>query len=508
MLKIYKILMTMEKTTIILGLLMLVHLSPAGAGPVRGLFPDVRNIGNPALQGSYHYDAAEGCWHLKGSGTNMWGSRDEFFFLSEEVSDDCILSATLHFPREGVDPHRKAGVMFRATPDEDSPYVDVAIHGDGLTSMQYRAEKGGETREVTTQVKSPGFIQLEKSGNTFIMRISKEHTPLDEVASVTIHLGEKVHAGIFVCSHNQEVMEEACFTNVRLDVPASARGGQEAPPSPSRLEVFDIESGKREVVYHTQDHIEAPNWSRNGKFLIYNQEGKLYRFNLKNRKIKEINTGFADANNNDHGISFDGKMLAISHHLEEQGDRHSIIYTVPVKGGTPRRVTSLGPSYWHGWSPDGKWLTYCAERNGNYDVFKIPVSGGEEVRLTTAEGLDDGPEYSPDGETIYFNSVRSGSMQIWRMKPDGSDQEQVTNDQFNNWFAHPSPDGKWLLFISYLPDVAAGSHPRNQRVMLRLMPAEGGVVRTVAFLYGGQGTLNVPSWSPDSRKFSFVSYTY
>jgi Tol biopolymer transport system component len=234
----------------------------------------------------------------------------------------------------------------------------------------------------------------------------------------------------------------------------------------------------------------------------------LYKFDLKKRHPEEINTGFATSNNNDHGISFDGKMLAISNGTPVDGRNVSIIYTVPVKGGTPKRVTEKGPSYWHGWSPDDKWHVYCAERNGNYDVYKIPAAGGEEIRLTTAEGLDDGPEYSPDGKTIYFNSVRSGSMEIWRMKPDGSQQEQVTDDQFQNWFAHPSPDGKWLIMISYLPEVPASSHPRNQRVMLRLMPANGGEIKTVAFLYGGQGTINVPSWSPDSKKVAFMSYTY
>jgi Tol biopolymer transport system component len=279
-------------------------------------------------------------------------------------------------------------------------------------------------------------------------------------------------------------------------------------PSPSRLEILNVETGNREVIYETETHIEAPNWSSNGKFLLFNSGGLLYNFNLKKRVPKVIDTGFATANNNDHGISFDGKTLAISHHTEENGQRHSIIYTVPVKGGTPKRVTEKGPSYWHGWSPDDKWHVYCAERNGNYDVYKIPAAGGDEIRLTTAEGLDDGPEYSPDGKYIYFNSVRSGSMEIWRMKPDGSEQEQVTDDEFQNWFAHPSPDGKWLIFISYLPEVPAGSHPHNQRVMLRLMPANGGEIKTVAFLYGGQGTINVPSWSPDSKKVAFVSYTY
>jgi Tol biopolymer transport system component len=181
---------------------------------------------------------------------------------------------------------------------------------------------------------------------------------------------------------------------------------------------------------------------------------------------------------------------------------------VPIKGGNPKQITPKGPSYWHGWSPDGKWLTYCAERNGNYDVYKIPSKGGDEIRLTTAEGLDDGPEFSPDGKFIYFNSTRTGQMQIWRMKPDGSEQVQITNDGFQNWFAHPSPDGKQLIMISYPLMVPATSHPHNQRVMLRVMPVNGKEIKTAAFLYGGQGTLNVPSWSPDSKKIAFVSYTY
>jgi Tol biopolymer transport system component len=94
------------------------------------------------------------------------------------------------------------------------------------------------------------------------------------------------------------------------------------------------------------------------------------------------------------------------------------------------------------------------------------------------------------------------------MAPDGSGQEQVTNDAFNNWFAHPSPDGKKIIFVSYSGDVPPGSHPRNHRVMIRMKPVDGGDIKSLAFLYGGQGTLNVPSWSPDSKKIAFVSYTY
>jgi TolB protein len=466
------------------------------------------DIGNPKLKGDFLFNTKNQQFTLQGAGYNIWFDRDEFYFVTQEVEGDFIFSANLKFAGEGVDAHRKIGLMIRSTDSENSVYMDGAVHGDGLASLQYREKTGGETQEITTEIKAPEFVQVERRGNEYIFRLSKDQQPLTEAGRVVLNMPATVLAGMFISSHNEEVVEKAQFWNVRLEKPAAEGVDGYQRPSPSRLEVLNIETGNREVIYETETHIEAPNWSRNGKFLIYNSGGLLYNFNLKKRVPKVIDTGFATANNNDHGISFDGKTLAISNHTEENGRRHSIIYTVPVKGGTPKRVTEKGPSYWHGWSPDDKWHVYCAERNGNYDVYKIPAEGGEEIRLTTAEGLDDGPEYSPDGKYIYFNSVRTGSIEIWRMKPDGSEQEQVTDDEFQNWFAHPSPDGKWLIFISYLPEVPASSHPHNQRVMLRLMPVNGGEIKTVAFLYGGQGTINVPSWSPDSKKVAFVSYTY
>jgi len=433
------------------------------------------DIGNPKLRGNFHFDKKNQQFTLEGAGYNIWFDRDEFYFVSQEVEGDFILSANLKFLGEGVDAHRKMGLMIRNSKDENAVYMDGAVHGDGLTSLQYRENAGGETLEIASEIKAPEFVQVERKGNEFIFRYSKNGEPLVESGRVNLEMQPVVWAGMFISSHNEEVVERAQFWNVRLEKPAAESVDGYQTPSPSRLEILNIETGNRKVIYETETHIEAPNWSRNGKFLVYNSGGLLYNFNLKKRVPKVIDTGFASANNNDHGISFDGKMLAISSGIAVDGRNVSV---------------------------------YCAERNGNYDVYKIPAKGGEEIRLTTAEGLDDGPEYSPDGKYIYFNSVRTGSMEIWRMKPDGSDQEQVTDDVFQNWFAHPSPDGKWLIMISYLPEVPASSHPHNQRVMLRLMPANGGEIKTLAFLYGGQGTINVPSWSPDSKKVAFMSYTY
>lgn len=275
----------------------------------------------------------------------------------------------------------------------------------------------------------------------------------------------------------------------------------------SYLEVLDITDGKRTVVKEFPYLIEAPNWSKDGKWLIYNSKGRIYKLAADGTGVpEEINTDFATNCNNDHVLSDDGKKLAISHSSKE--DSKSRIYVLPLAGGKPQLITPLGPSYLHGWSPDGKCLAYCAERNGNYDVYTISADGGEEKRLTIAEGLDDGPEYSPDGQYIWFNSVRSGLMQIWKMNNDGEGQTQMTfDDTRNSWFPHVSPDGKWILFIAYRKgDLEPGQHLANKNVELRLMPASGGEAKTVASLFGGQGTINVNSWAPDSRRLAFVSY--
>ena len=270
----------------------------------------------------------------------------------------------------------------------------------------------------------------------------------------------------------------------------------------STLEIFTLETGERTTVYKADQHFEAPNWSRDGSFLLYNSEGKIYTIPVAGGKPTLLNTGFAQKCNNDHGISPDNTQLVVSHHEMTTGK--SMIYTLPIKGGNPKLITPNAPSYWHGWSPDGKTLAYCAERNGEYDIYTIPATGGNEQRLTNAKGLDDGPDYTVDGTYIYFNSVRTGKMKIWRMKSDGSGQEQVTFDEYNDWFAHPSPDGKWLVFVSYEADVEG--HPANKNVMLRMMPMAGGEIKVLAKLFGGQGSINVPSWSPDSKRFAFVSY--
>ena len=273
----------------------------------------------------------------------------------------------------------------------------------------------------------------------------------------------------------------------------------------STLEILDIQTKARTVVLQKKQHFEAPNWSRDGKFLVINSNGTLLKVALTGNEMGEIKFSEDLRCNNDHLISFDNKTLIISA-APPTVSGQSFIYTVPIEGGKPQRVTPQTPSYLHGISPDGKTLLYCAERNKEWDVYSVPTTGGPETRLTNAAGLDDGPEFDYAGKWIYFNSHRTGRMHLHRMKPDGSQTEQLTNDALDNWFGHPSPDGKFLVYIAYLED-QKGKHPFGKDVKLRLMNLKTRQISDLTeVFYGGQGTINVPSWSPDGKKIAFVSY--
>jgi len=478
-----------------------VRLRAQSAGAPAGLFEDHGDIGAVLHSGSVDYDASKKTFTVAGSGENMWFAADAFQFAWKKASGDVTLTADISFLGTGGNAHRKAVLMIRQSLDADSVYADVALHGSGLTSLQFRDEKGATTHEVQANISAPHRLRVEKRGDYFHILLGDGKELQLAAGSPRIPIQGEFYVGIGVCSHDKDVVERAVFSNVDLET--SSATATDKPALYSTLEVGPIGSGDRRAIYVTPGRIEAPNWTRDGKWFIFNRDGHIERLPADGGQPQTIDTGFATRCNNDHGLSPDGTLLAISDQSQE--DHKSTIYIVPLAGGTPRRITQNSPSYWHGWSPDGKTLTFCGERNGEFDVYTIPAVGGEETRLTTAVGLDDGPEYSPDGNYIYFNSVRTGTMQIWRMRPDGSDQERVTSDSFNNWFAHISPDGKWMVFLTYDRDVTG--HPGGKDVMLRLMSLGGEKKITVlAKLFGGQGTINVPSWSPDSQRLAFVSY--
>lgn len=489
-----------------------------------GIFENHQDVGTVLHPGSATFDAAKATYTLRGSGENMWSTQDAFQFAWKKVSGDVELTADVQFPNTAGNPHKKAALIFRQSLDAGSVYADIALHGNDLLALQYRDETGALTREIKSPVSprdqnappppnttfSVLRLRLTRRGDFLYMFVGKPvpgEIPRYDGESIRVPLKGDFYAGIGLCAHDKNAVEEATFSNVQLrSLPPST----DTPVLYSTLETVAANSTDRQVVYYSQGRFEAPNWSRDGFYFLFNRDGHLEKLPVAGGTPEVINTGAQNRLNNDHGISPDGTRLAFSDNSQEtkspddKPGHDSLVYTVPITGGTPRQITKTGPSYWHGWSPDGKTLAFVGQRNGDFDIYAIPVTGGEETRLTTAKGLDDGPEYSPDGQYIYFNSERTGHMQIWRMKADGSGQEQVFSDDYNNWFPHISPDGKWMVFLTYERDVTG--HPENKNVMLRLMNLEDKKITELAKLFGGQGTINVPSWSPDSKSVAFVSY--
>ncbi len=477
-----------------------------------GEFAGHTDVGSPKLTGSASYDAARQEYTLAGAGANMWFGRDEFQFAWKKVRGDFLLRARAEFTGPGAVEHRKIGWMARPSLDADAPYADCARHGGGLAALQFRRGRGAMTGQIALPVANPDVLQFERKGTAYIFSAARYGEPFVSGQLTGLDLGDEVYAGLYLCSHAGDVIEKAVFRDVRIIQPARENFVPYQDYIGSVLEILDVPSGRLEAIHSSRQPFEAPNWTRDGA-LIYNLSdrsgdwGGLCRFDPATKKVSMLDTGPARKNNNDHVLSFDGAMLAISDQSAFHGGK-SAVFTVPAGGGTPKPVTRLSPSYLHGWSPDGKFLVYTGGRNGKLDIYKIASDGsGEEIRLTDAPGLNDGPEYSPDGQYIYFNSSRAGKMQLWRMKPDGQDQEQITNDEYNNWFPHISPDGKWIAFLSFPGEIAPADHPYYKHVYLRLMPAAGGPAKVIAYVYGGQGTMNVPSWSPDSQKIAFVSNT-
>jgi Tol biopolymer transport system component len=487
-----------------------------------GIFSDQQDIGYVKFAGSSNYDPATQQYEIKGSGANIWFNADQFHFTYRKISGDFILTADFAFTGDtaGAEGHRKIGWMVRESVATDAASMDACWHYDGLTALQWREMKGSFMRDPQGEIFYPKrglqTMQLERKGKTLIMRMANPGEPLQFVGKHELNeLPDSVLAGIYICSHDSNTLAAARVWNVRIDRPVEnvyqpnpvlAKPETQAVMG-CRLEIIDIMNGNRKVIHESKGRFEAPNWMPDGKKLLFNEHGSLYTIPVEGGEPEKFNTGSAANLNNDHGISFDGKLLAISNSRPGKPGGGSSVYVLPLAGGEPRLLTEETPSYWHGWNPNNKEVCFVAQRGTKtYNIYKQSINGEKEIQLTfNKKGHVDGPEYSPDGKYIYYNANPTGTMQIWRMKPDGTGKEQITFDQYHNWFPHISPDGKWIVFISFMPDIDPNAHPSYQRVMFRIMPASGGAPRVLAYLYGGQGTINVPSWSPDSKHFAFVS---
>ena len=480
--------------------------SAEARGGALGLFESQSDVGvvNPAGTGSF--DAATGTYSIASSGANLWSTTDAFHMVWKKVEGDWSLTADVQLSAatSTSSPHRKALLIFRQTLDPDSMYADVAVHGNGETALQYRRGKGDTTQDIAFDLGAPKTLRLEKRGDTITLFVSMKGEPLHQAgASVKLHFAGPFYAGLGVCAHQDGAVEKATFSHVEL-TPLSTPANPGPKSLYSTLQTIAIDNSARMafVILTDKGYFEAPNWSRDGKTLIFDRGGRIWTIPAAGGEATALDIGDLTGCTGSHGLSPDGKWLAMTCTSPEHPGRR--VYIVPFRGGAPRMVTENPDSYFHSWSPDGKTILFTRPSHSSINIFAIPPEGGTETALTTGNGTSDDPDYSPDGKYIYFNSDRAGGMQIFRMQPDGSHPEQVTFDDRRNWTAHPSPDGKSILILSYAGDVTG--HPANKDVTLRILDPITGKIRDLVQIVGGSGTDNVPNWAPDGAHFAFVSY--
>ncbi|MGA2184644.1 MAG: hypothetical protein ABSH47_16600 [Bryobacteraceae bacterium] len=409
-----------------------------------GVFASHTDVGTVLHTGSVDYDAATHSYTIGGSGENMWFAEDDFQFVWTKMSGDVRLSASVSILDKQGDAHRKAVLMIRQSLDPDAAYADVALHGDGLTSLQFREAKGAVTHEIESNVSAPKRLSIEKRGDSFTMWIGAEDGGLRFAGGSTrVPLQGPFYVGIGVCAHNKDDVRKALFSDVELTTPS-----QTGKPAPwSTLETITVASTDARVSFVAPGRLESPGWSHDGLSLFFHRDGRMER--------------------------------------------------VAVAGGKPEAMATANsePSQR---SPDGKTLVFRADRDGKADIYTKSGERGEEKRLTAGNGVNDAPEFSPDGSYIYFQSGRTGTMQIWRMRPDGSAPEQVTSDEFSNAFPHLSPDGRQMAFLSW--------EGGGENMLLRVLSLSDRKAITLCQFAGGRGSMDAPSWSPDGHRLAFVSY--
>ena len=281
--------------------------------------------------------------------------------------------------------------------------------------------------------------------------------------------------------------------------------------------IYDLRDGSSRLVFTADTIWEAPSWSPDGKYLIANFGGGIYRLTLQpDGTATPVRVPLGDQYrcNNDKALSPDGRLLGFSATVAPA--KGSNVYLANADGSNIRQMTTETPSYFHGWSPDNKTMAFVAQRNGSkqFDIYRMPATGGTEQQMTSDIHHDDGPDYSPDGKWIYINSDRSGKESIWRFPADGAGPndnraEMVLADGAEDWFPHVSLDGKKLVYIAY-PSGTPSHNPRTVHVELKLATVDhNNVAKTSKLLTGftgGQGSLNVNSWAPDSMRFAYVTY--
>ena len=443
-----------------------------------------------------------------------------FVVKSPERLTKDVLDETAARYRELAEELEKAGAGLLIHNEKE----DICIRVNGKTAYEYLLEACGEKvgAEVDAGWMYCGGVDPEEFLWAHADRVKAVHYKDMKITGQEALLGKgmvdlkacfqfaRANGALQIVDMDAATLEDTCRAGKMLSGWTGDRDNTD-----SILCTMDVETGEETVLHEFPGIIEAPNWLNDGNTLLYNADGKIYRYEIDKDHVEQVDTGFCVQCNNDHVPSPDNQLLAVSCMPPEltDGTYESHIYVLPMTGGEPRDLTGPGLSYLHGWSPDGKELAYCAfrkkpeEETMRIEICTISSDGGEETCLTDGKGYNDGPEYSPDGKHIWFNSTRSGLMQVWRMNRDGSGLTQMTDSDANNWFGHVSPDGKHVIYLTFAKgELEPNEHLPNMYVSLGMMDYDGQNKKKLLDLFGGQGSINVNSWAPDSRRIAYVKY--
>ena len=477
--------------------------------PALGLFRSESDIGNAVPPGSAHYDAARHIYTIASAGANAWYHVDHFDYLWTRAAGDLALTGRISFPPRRYshepNPHRKGLLMFRQSLAPGSAYVDAALHGVGLTALQYREERGANSPDIELTMSAPQTLRLEKRGDVFTLYVSAAGEPLHQVgASVQLHLQPPFYVGLGALSHDAQTTDAVEFSNVAIErlkpLPESAKRVLY-----STLQTIEFTNQYRRavVIRSVPGTMQSADWAPDGKSILVWEDGRIERIPYLDPDgggpAQSIDLEGLVGCSGNFGLSPDAKVLAVSC-SRAPGGTHQV-YLLAAAGGGPRQLTRDGAaSFFHAWSPDGKTVAFTRGSASHADIFTVPTAGGPETRLTY-DTVNDGPVYSPDGQYLYFDSSRSGTTQIWRMRSDGSQAEQMTDDESLNSSPHLSPDGTTLAFLSQHAGHGSGYGPS----VLQVMRLDDGLIQRVVGLRGDRGSFSMQPWG-NAKRFAFITY--
>jgi TolB protein len=395
------------------GCLTTVH----AARPATGIFGKPADVGVVSRPASASFDKATGTYTLGASGRNIWGEQDAFGFLASPARGDVSFAANVSLVGESAEPHRKAGLMLRASRAPDAAYVDVAVHGNGLTSLQYRLRAGGPTREIQCAQVAPTRVRLQKRGEHVLLSLGGSDGRLWLSGCVVrIDLGAQYQAGLFVTAHAEQGYESANFSAVEL-APLAKPGRREVQDRFSAIEIVPLDSLDRRLVFRSTEFIRNVRFTRDGTGICYLGNTQLQRLPLP------------------------------------PGSRPQLL-----EANAPECIPSRPQA------ADGeRWNYFHAKRGKEVHLWRNRADGSGEVQLTHDDYFNWYPQLSPDGTSLVFLSSRQpawdsnmpeGDYLLRQMPAAGGEIREIARVFANSGtLAMPawSPDGKSVVFIGYEP---------------------------------------------------------